>query len=86
MIIQNKKTQLTYELTKAEWEKIKSMKLHTLYSIVSTEDSIPKVTDINVPIRIKELQESLRIKREEQTVKLPEPKTKTKRKPHAKHG
>ena len=79
MIIQNRKTQLTYELTKDEWEKIKIMKLHTLYSVIEKDDFAVTKTKINIPAQITELQENLRIKREEQTVKLPEPKTKPKK-------
>jgi len=64
MIIQNKKTLKTYELTKAEWEKIKSLKLHTLYKVIDASDSVSKVTKINVPKEITEFQGNLRIEKQ----------------------
>lgn len=72
MIIQNKKNGIAHEISREGWDKLKSIHMDKLYKVIESDDKPSKVTTINVPKQITDLQERIKelvIKRAEEPEK-----------------
>jgi hypothetical protein len=59
MIIENKKTNIAYEITQSEWQKIIELRKQRLFRIVDGEDRKPSI--IQIPEKIIDFQKGLMI-------------------------